>query len=985
MQYTPNYNLRMPEDGELYNVHDFNINEEIIDTALKNISDAENETSADLRLHVNDTSNPHSVTKEQILLGNVENKSSETIRNEITKQNVVRALGYTPQDYEERNVIEGYLDDSDLDKANWKFYFEYDSSTGEYDLEVPIYPDRIYVNLLDKNIYHHQTDLVENPDYDPTDPDSQEFIEYSYFEEISKSLKLGETSDTAFSGSRGVAVENKANDGKEAYDVRAKEIWLSNYDHSGTSVDYYANPEIYSLEDDIYEYSRGGLTLRDRNTLLLLGKNITLSNTETDHDYIDLRHTPADAIQGVVRNAVKLELTDDNVKDALGYTPLRKDTNADEMQGATSSAAGSRGLVPTPSAGDQDKALFGDGTWRTVSSGGGGSGTDDYNDLSNKPSINSVVLSGNKSLSDLGIVATDATQSTHGLMSANDKTKLDGIEANANNYTHPTTSGYKHIPSGGSSGQILEWSADGEAQWADYPLASTTTAGLMSSADFTKLDSVETNANYVAVKGDAEDEYRTGEVNITPANIGLGNVGNFKAVSTVGGQGLTEEEKAAARANIDAGYSDFSGDYYDLTNLPTLGTASEKDITSSITGTYNVPTDKAVKTFVEGKGYIDNAVDDLVNYYKKSETYTKSQVDALIALVPTFDIQVVQVLPTEDISTTTIYLVLSGDPESGNIYDEYIYINNAWEKLGSQTIMLDGVIYGEGTSGHIAVFSDTDEIEDGPAFGNDSTKFLRNDGTWAVPPGGSGGSTDWSDITNKPSFGTASLADTTSSITGSSDLPTDLAVKTFVEGKNYITNAVNDLTNYYKKSETYTQAEINNLISLIPIFDIEVIQSLPVSDISDTTVYLVLNGGSQSQNLYDEYIHVNNTWEKLGSQTIDLNNYYTSAQVDTLLAGKASTSVATSSANGLMSSDDKSKVDAMPTLTRVSGTLIAGQTSLTLNNAAITTNSYLQVYTSVYGKVTLTCVPTNGSVTLTYEAEQNNMDVEVWCYNFPSA
>lgn len=32
-------------------------------------------------------------------------------------------------------------------------------------------------------------------------------------------------------------------------------------------------------------------------------------------------------------------------------------------------------------------------------------------------------------------------------------------------YTHPTTSGNKHIPSGGSSGQILRWSSDGTAAW----------------------------------------------------------------------------------------------------------------------------------------------------------------------------------------------------------------------------------------------------------------------------------------------------------------------------------------------------------------------------------------------------------------------------------------------------------------------------------------------------------------------------------------
>lgn len=33
-------------------------------------------------------------------------------------------------------------------------------------------------------------------------------------------------------------------------------------------------------------------------------------------------------------------------------------------------------------------------------------------------------------------------------------------------FVHPTTSGNKHIPSGGSSGQFLKWSADGTAVWA---------------------------------------------------------------------------------------------------------------------------------------------------------------------------------------------------------------------------------------------------------------------------------------------------------------------------------------------------------------------------------------------------------------------------------------------------------------------------------------------------------------------------------------
>lgn len=50
----------------------------------------------DLISHIGNKSNPHGVTKSQVGLGNVENKSSATIRSELTKDNVTTALGYTP-------------------------------------------------------------------------------------------------------------------------------------------------------------------------------------------------------------------------------------------------------------------------------------------------------------------------------------------------------------------------------------------------------------------------------------------------------------------------------------------------------------------------------------------------------------------------------------------------------------------------------------------------------------------------------------------------------------------------------------------------------------------------------------------------------------------------------------------------------------------------------------------------------------------------
>lgn len=46
--------------------------------------------------HLKDFNNPHKVTKTQLGLDNVENKTGATIRSEMTKDEVVRALGYTP-------------------------------------------------------------------------------------------------------------------------------------------------------------------------------------------------------------------------------------------------------------------------------------------------------------------------------------------------------------------------------------------------------------------------------------------------------------------------------------------------------------------------------------------------------------------------------------------------------------------------------------------------------------------------------------------------------------------------------------------------------------------------------------------------------------------------------------------------------------------------------------------------------------------------
>ena len=68
---------------------------------------------------------------------------------------------------------------------------------------------------------------------------------------------------------------------------------------------------------------------------------------------------------------------------------------------------------------------------------------------------------------------------------------------------------------------------------------------------------------------------------VTKEQVGLGNVGNYKAVSVVQGQGLTDSEKQYARQNIGAGTSNFSGSYNDLLNKPTIPTTLPASDTTS--------------------------------------------------------------------------------------------------------------------------------------------------------------------------------------------------------------------------------------------------------------------------------------------------------------------------------------------------------------------------------------------------------------------
>ena len=64
----------------------------------------------------------------------------------------------------------------------------------------------------------------------------------------------------------------------------------------------------------------------------------------------------------------------------------------------------------------------------------------------------------------------------------------------------------------------------------------------------------------------------------------------------------------------------------------------------------------------------------------------------------------------------------------------------------------------------------------------------------------------------------------------------------------------------------------------------------------------------------------------------------------------------------------------------VTGTLLAGTTTLVLSDASITSTSTLDVFTDVYGVSPTDMVATTGSVTLTFEAQESDLGVKVRVY-----
>ena len=243
-------------------------------------------------------------------------------------------------------------------------------------------------------------------------------------------------------------------------------------------------------------------------------------------------------------------------------------------------------------------------------------------------------------------------------------------------------------------------------------------------------------------------------------------------------------------------------------------------------------------------------------------------------------------LPTTATILTISESITISIPNLYNEHGEYIGINYEWQRINVQPTptVNEGVLLIQRNSVNVESFS-----------ANDNTNKIAN----IIVP------TKTSDLNNDSGF---------------------------------ITKAVTDLSYYYTKDVIDTM--------IAPNLRFAVVQSLPLENISGTTIYLVPKSQSENQNVYDEYVYIaiaTPHWEKIGDTTVDLSNYYTKTQADTNFAAKSHTHTA-SEVSGLASVaksgsyNDLSNKPTIPTVNNATLTIQKNGTNIQTFTANASSN-----------------------------------------------
>ena len=209
-------------------------------------------------------------------------------------------------------------------------------------------------------------------------------------------------------------------------------------------------------------------------------------------------------------------------------------------------------------------------------------------------------------------------------------------------------------------------------------------------------------------------------------------------------------------------------------------------------------------------------------------------------------------------------------------------------------------------------------VEDNESSGEE--EIINLTFTDYVEGGGSGGSSNYNDLTNKPKINNIELIGnkTTSDLgldieagdglkrennTMSVDLASINNLAKFYNGKLIVRPSDIGLNDYIRQALTQSgiQGEYPNPLASKQYVDNlmsgatkwEFVSQLPTENIDIHTIYFVPKESAETDNIYDEWVYAIQSrnpdvydWELLGTNEVDLSNYDTSAQVDTKITNK---------------------------------------------------------------------------------------------------
>lgn len=253
------------------------------------------------------------------------------------------------------------------------------------------------------------------------------------------------------------------------------------------------------------------------STITLTGSDGSKTSVEDDNTGTTYGVATSSAL-GLVKSGTDITV------DSNGNVSVNDDShnhvisNIDGLQSALDGKANSShgNHVPATETANNAKFLRNDNTWQTVTPAniGAAAASHTHSSYVNQNAFSNVkvgetTVSADNTTDTLTLVAGSNVTITPD--ADNDKIT---ISAKDTVYTHPTSSGNKHIPSGGSSGQILRWSADGTAAWgADNNTTYSAGTGLsLSGTTFNHSNSVTAGT----AQGDASKTLTFGETFTIP-------------------------------------------------------------------------------------------------------------------------------------------------------------------------------------------------------------------------------------------------------------------------------------------------------------------------------------------------------------------------------------------------------------------------------------------------------------------------------------